>query len=224
MKAGLEYGSVRALLAGTPVGHREQLKQLLREKSLVQGKFKLYSGKTSDYYIDCKLTTMDPEGAALTGYTILELLEEKGIQADAIGGPIIGAVPIVAAVAAVSYLRTMNERKGMPLPAFLVRKEPKGHGRQKQIEGIDLEKVRRVVMLDEVCTEGTSIGEALQVVEEQGLEVVAVISLVDREQGGHEKLRAKYRDRYLQVFTAQELLQDDAQVVAQSPRAARHIP
>jgi orotate phosphoribosyltransferase len=224
MRAGRKYGNVEFLKARTPVGHREQLKQLLREKSLWRGKFLLSSGKTSDYYIDCKLTTLDPEGAVLTAYTILELLDEKGIQADAIGGPVLGAVPIVAAVAAVSYLRAKVERKGMPLPGFLVRKEPKGHGRQKQIEGIDLGKVRRVVMVDEVCTEGTSIGEALHVVEEQGLKVMAVISLVDREQGGHEKLREKYRDRYLQVFTARELLQDGARVLAHSPEAARHIP
>src|SRR2546427_8683082 len=153
MKTGLEYDNVAVLLAGSPVEHKDQLKQLLQEKSLVRGEFKLYSGKTSNYYIDCKLTTLDPRGAFLTGYTILELLEEKEIQADAIGGPIIGAVPIVAAVAAVSYFRAEIQGLGRPLPAFLVRKERKGHGRQKQIEGIDLEKVRRVVIVDEVCTE-----------------------------------------------------------------------
>jgi len=223
MKAGSECGSVIVSLRETPVSHREQLKQLLREKSLWRGKFLLSSGKTSDYYIDCKLTTLDPEGAALAAYTILELLDEKGIHADAIVGPVLGAVPIVAAVAAVSYLRAKVERKGMPLPAFLVRKEPKGHGRQKQIEGLDLTKVHKVVIVDEVCTEGTSIEVALQVVEENKLEVVAVISLVDREQGGHEKLREKYGDRYLQVFTARELLQDDARVLAHSPEASQHI-
>ena len=224
MKAELDYDNVEVLKAGTPVNHREQLKQLLREKSLWRGKFLLSSGKTSDYYIDCKLTTLDPEGAALTAYTILELLEEKGIQADAIGGPVLGAVPIVSAVTAVSSLRAKAERRGMPLPGFLVRKEPKGHGRQKQIEGLDLAKVRKVVIVDEVCTEGTSIEVALQAVEAQGLEVMAVITLVDREQGGHERLRAKYGDRYMQVFTAQELLQDDARVLAHSPEPARHIP
>lgn len=206
------------------MSHREQLKQLLRAKSLWRGKFQLSSGQTSDYYIDCKLTTLDPEGAALAAYTILELLDEKGIHADAIGGPVLGAVPIVAAVAAVSHLRAKQEDKGKPLPAFLVRKEAKGHGRQKQIEGLDLAKVRKVIILDEVCTEGTSIEVALKAVEEQGLEVAAVISLVDREQGGHENLRAKYGDRYLQVFTARELLQDDAQLTAESPRASRHAP
>jgi len=206
------------------MGHRERLKQLLRAKSLWRGKFQLTSGKTSDYYIDCKLTTLDPEGAALAAYTILELLEEKRIAADAIGGPVLGAVPIVAAVAAISYLRAKQEGKGKPLPAFLVRKEAKGHGRQKQIEGLDVTKIRKVIILDEVCTEGTSIEVALKAVEEQGLEVAAVISLVDREQGGHEKLRAKYGDRYLQVFTARELLEDAAQVTAESPRASRQAP
>jgi orotate phosphoribosyltransferase len=224
MKGGRECGSVVTSLAGISVGHREQLRQLLRQKSLWRGKFQLTSGKTSDYYIDCKLTTLDPEGAALAAYTILELLDEKRIDADAIGGPVLGAVPIVAAVAAISHLRAKQEGKGKPLPAFLVRKEAKGHGRQKQIEGLDLAKVRKVIILDEVCTEGTSIEVALTAVEEQGLEVAAVVSLVDREQGGHEKLRAKYGDRYLQVFTARELLEDAEQVTAESPRASRQAP
>jgi orotate phosphoribosyltransferase len=224
MKPGLGYDNVRVLLAGTLVDHREQLKRLLIERSLVRGDFKLYSGQTSDYYIDCKLTTLHPKGAVLTGYAILELLEQNGIQADAIGGPIIGAVPIVTAVAAVSSLRAEEEGKGEPLPAFLVRMQAKDHGRQKQIEGIDLGKTHRVVVVDEVCTEGTSIQVALNAVEEQGWEVAAVISLVDREQGGHEKLRAKYGDRYLQVFTARELLEDAAQVTAESPRASRQAP
>ncbi len=96
--------------------HKDQLKRLLRRKSLVRGTFTLASGKLSDYYIDCKLTTLDPEGAALTGYTVLELLEENGIEADAITGPPIGAHPIVAAVAAVSFIRANVEGKGKPLP------------------------------------------------------------------------------------------------------------
>lgn len=207
MKAELEYDNVRALLSETLVRHKEELKKLLVQKSLVKGNFVLSSGKKSDYYLDCKLTTLDPLGAVLTGYTVLELLEENGIEADAIGGPIIGAVPIAAAVSAISYLRAVNEDKGKPLPAFLVRMEAKAHGRQKQIEGIDLDTVQKVVVIDEVCTGGASIEVALRAVEERRLQVVAVVSLVDREEGGHIKLRANYGDRYLPVFTAKELLE-----------------
>lgn len=197
MKATLEYDSLRLLLSSIVEDHRPDLKQLLREKSLTRGRFILSSGKESDYYLDCKLTTLDPRGALLTGYTIYELLKREGIHADAIGGPEIGAIPIATMVAAVS------EIEKDPLPAFLVRKDRKAHGRQRRIEGIDLEKVRNVVVVDEVCTEGTSIEWALQAVEEEGLKVLAVISLVDREQGGSEKLRKKYR--YFSIFTAREL-------------------
>lgn len=178
--------------------YRERLKQLLRRKSVVRGKFILASGKTSDYYIDCKLTTLDPEGAVLVGHTVLDLLEEQGIQADAIGGPPIGAHPIVTAVAAVSHLR------GKPLPAFLIRKEAKSHGLEKQIEG-PVKAGARVVIMDDVCTSGGSTEQAIDAAQNAGLEVVAVMSLVDREQGGSEKLRQKYR--YLRIFTAKELLQ-----------------
>jgi orotate phosphoribosyltransferase len=136
----------------------------------------------------------------LTGRTILELLEEHGIQAEAIGGPTIGADPIVTAVAAMSHL------EGKPLPAFLVRKDRKGHGRQKQIEGIELRKGMKVVIVDDVCTSGGSTLEALAAAEEAGLKVVAVLSLVDRQEGGSKKIRKKYP--YHAVFTATELLAD----------------
>jgi orotate phosphoribosyltransferase len=191
--------------------HRERLKELLRRKSVVRGNFTLASGKTSDYYIDCKLTTLDPEGAVLTGHTVLDLLEKEGIQADAIGGPPIGAHPIVTAVAAVSHLR------GKSLPAFLIRNEPKSHGREKQIEG-PVKDGARVVIIDDVCTGGGSTEAAIDVAKRAGLEVIAVISLVDREQGGSDKLRQKYR--YFRVFTANELIQGIVASAGESSQAA----
>ncbi len=179
--------------------HREQLKELLRRRSVVRGQFTLASGRSSNYYLDCRLTTLDPEGAVLTAYTILELLDEHGVKADAIGGLAIGADPIVTAVAAVSYL----EKK--PLRAFIVRKDAKAHGRQKQIEGIADTEVSRVIIVDDVCTTGESTWQAIRAVEDAGLKVVAVLSLVDREEGGSERLREKYL--YFRVFTARELLE-----------------
>lgn len=181
--------------------HREELKELLARKSVFKGHFKLTSGRESNYYIDCKLTTLDAEGAFRTAHAILALLEKEGIQADAIGGLTVGADPIAAAVAAISYA------EGKPLPAFLIRKEAKAHGQRKQLEGIDPKSVRRAVIVDEVCTTGQSTQEAIDVAEAEGLEVVAVVSLVDREEGGSEKLKQKYR--YLAVFTAKELLAVD---------------
>jgi orotate phosphoribosyltransferase len=192
--------------------HREQLKALLRRKSIVRGNFTLASGKSSTYYIDCKLTTLDPEGAVLVGHSVLDALEAAGIHADAIGGPPIGAHPIVTAVAAVSHLR------GKPLPAFLIRKEAKSHGLEKQIEG-PVKAGARVVIIDDVCTSGGSTIQALDAVKNAGLQIVAVMSLVDREQGGSEKLRQQYN--FLSLFTAREILEGVISEAEQSAQAGR---
>jgi orotate phosphoribosyltransferase len=178
--------------------YRRRLADLLRTLSLVRGDFTLSSGKKSSYYLDCKLTTLHPEGALLTGHCVLELLDEMGVQADAIGGLSMGADPVVSAAIVVSEILKR------PLPGFLVRKEAKKHGRHKQIEGIEGVRGKRVVIVDEVCTTGGSTQEAIDAVEREGAEVVAVISVVDREEGGSESLRQKYN--YRSVFTARELL------------------
>jgi orotate phosphoribosyltransferase len=208
------YGVVGGFFMTSDVNHRESLKGLLRRKSLVRGTFTLSSGQTSNYYLDCKLTTLDPEGAVLTAYSVLELLEIHGIHPDAIGGPTIGADPIVAAVAAVSYL------EGKPIPAFLIRKERKGHGRQKQIEGIEPKPGSTVVIVDEVCTTGGSTIDAIAAAEGAGLIVTAVASLVDREEGGSQQIRQKYP--YYPVFTARELLEDDFRREAGSQKTANN--
>jgi orotate phosphoribosyltransferase len=202
--AGQHCGIVSAFLMEKLGDHRERLKRLLARRSVRrQGTFTLSSGKKSEYYIDCKMTTLDPEGAVLTGYAVFELLRDKRIRAEAIGGMSIGADPIVTAVAAVSYL------EGDPLPAFIVRREPKVHGLKRQIEGIELTTGKRVVIVDDVCTKGDSTREAIEAVERARLEVVAVVSLVDREEGGSKRLREKYP--YFRVFTAKELLEDEQQ-------------
>ena len=165
--------------------YRQRLKDVLQRKSIVWGKVKLSSGQESDYYFDCKPTTLDPEGAFLTAHAVLDLLEEKGIQADAIGGPPIGAHPIVSAVAAVSYSRSRDGKK-----------------------------IRDVVIIDDVCTKGESTLEALKIVEEAGLRVAAVLSVIDREAGGSEKLRQKYP--YFALFTGKELLETASRSAAES--------
>ena len=181
-----------------PANYLDRLKQRIREKSLFRGKVTLSSGKTSDYYLDCRLTTLDPEGSVLSAHAILELLAAKGIRADAIGGMSIGADPLVAAVSALSFLQ------GRPLRGFLVRKDRKEHGRQKRIEGLEPGAAKNVVIVDDVCTTGKSTFEAIAAAEEEGMMVVAVISLVDREEGGSEELRRKYP--YYAICTARELL------------------
>ena len=179
--------------------HRGQLANLLRRKSLFRGEVTLASGQKSDYYLDCRLTTLDPEGAFLTGNVFFETLEAMGVNADAIGGLSMGADPIVSATIIASHMRKR------PIRGFLVRKERKAHGRQKRIEGLQ-DHVERVVIVDDVCTTGGSTLEAIAAAEEEGLKVVAVVSLVDREQGGSEALRAKYS--YRAIFTARELLNE----------------
>ena len=181
-----------------PADYLCRLKRRLREKSLFRGEVTLSSGKKSDYYLDCRLTTLDPEGSVLVAHSILELLAAKNIRAGAIGGMSIGADPVVSSVVALSHL------EGRPLHGFLVRKEKKEHGRQKRIEGLEAGAVREVVIVDDVCTTGKSTFEAIEAAESEGMKVVAVISVVDREEGGSDALRRKYN--YFAICTARELL------------------
>ena len=170
---------------------------MLKEKSLMTDVTRvLTSGRTSNYYIDAKMTTLDPEGASVTARLILE--EIKSLEVDAIGGFTLGADPIVSAVAALSV---DTER---PLPAFIVRKEPKKHGERKMIEG-PFQKGWRVVIVDDVVTTGGSTLKACQAVEEEGGKVVLTLALVDRLEGGRENLENKGY-KFLSLLTRKDLL------------------
>jgi orotate phosphoribosyltransferase len=164
-------------------GERERLKTLLKKHSLMFGDFTLASGRKSKYYFDSKKTTLHPEGSYLTAREILRLLREKGVQAEAIGGLTLGADPIVCPVAALSFV------EGPPLRAFIVRKEAKDHGTSRRIEG-DVARGSRVVIVDDVVTTAGSTLKAIDAAVEEGLEGVAVVCIVDREEGGTEKLAA----------------------------------
>ena len=177
-----------------------QLRDIIRQKSLRTGEFTLSSGKRSSYYLDCRMTTLDPRGALLIGRLMLDCIRKHNIQADAIGGLTIGADPIATAVAVVSAL------EGQPLPAFIVRKETKGHGTQRLIEGYDGKPGSRVIVVDDVCTTGDSILKAADRAEETGYEVVAAFCVVDREEGGAELIAKRYP--FYSLFTAKELLKD----------------
>jgi orotate phosphoribosyltransferase len=202
------------------MSHRTNLANLLRAKSIKRGEFTLASGKKSNYYLDCRLTTLDAEGALLTGYCVLELLDEMGVRPDAIGGLSMGADPVVSAAIVVSAIDPPAGWAGKrPVQGFLVRKEAKGHGRKKQIEGMEQTQGKRVAIVDDVCTTGGSTLEAIEAATREGCEVVAVISLVDREEGGSDMLRAKYN--YRSIFTARELLEEGTTGSA-SPKAASH--
>ena len=156
---------------------REELLRMLAEKSFRLGNFKLSSGGTSDYYIDCRLTTLDAQGALLTGETVLQEIQSRGWQADAIGGLTMGADPIVVATSVISA------QQGKPVNGFLVRKAEKTHGTGQRIEGFR-EKPARVVIVDDVCTTGASTIQAIEAAREYGFEIVGVMCLVEREEAG----------------------------------------
>ena len=181
---------------------RERLRQLLISRSLHIGHFTLTSGMVSKHYIDAKKTTLDPEGAYLCARLILDELAQHQVEADAIGGLTLGADPVVAAVAAVSFA---ERDRYAPLPAFIVRKEPKKHGTQLYIEGFEGRKGARVVIFDDVWTTGNSTLKSIERAEAQGYEVTSAICLVDREQGAEDNL-GNYP--LLRLFRGQELLAD----------------
>jgi len=181
-------------------GDRDRLMELLKRHSLMFGEFTLRSGKKSNFYFDSKKTTLLPEGAYLTAVEILGILEARDIRADAIGGMTLGADPIVCPVAALSHLA------GRPLRAFIVRKEAKDHGTGRKIEG-DLEPGSRVVIVDDVVTTAGSTLAAIEAAEGEGHTVVAVVCLVDREEGGTEKLA---RWPFFPVFSRSEIFEGAA--------------
>ncbi len=160
---------------------RERLRELLRRHSLMFGDFTLASGRKSPYYFDSKRTTLLPEGSYLAAAEVLLTISRQRIAADAIGGMTLGADPIVCPVAALSQI------EGPALRAFIVRKEAKQHGTACGIEG-NLEPASRVIVVDDVVTTGGSTLRAIEAVEQAGHRVVAVMCLVDREEGGAEAL------------------------------------
>jgi orotate phosphoribosyltransferase len=176
---------------------RRRLLALLAERSFRLGTFELSSGGTSDYYVDCRTTTMHAEGLVRVGEVGWAALRDAGVDADLVGGLTMGADPVSYAIAAESW------REGSPLHAFSVRKKAKGHGRGRRIEGC-FEAGSRVVVTEDVITTGGSARDAAEAVEEAGGEVLAVLALVDREEGGRDNLEeAGYP--VIGLFTASEL-------------------
>jgi orotate phosphoribosyltransferase len=175
---------------------RQKLLTILAQKSFRLGKFKLSSGGTSDYYIDCRTTTLDAKGSRLTGEVFLEEIRQRGWEPKAIGGLTMGADPIVVAVSVVSG----------ELHGFLVRKAEKQHGTGQRIEGFR-EKGARVVIVDDVCTTGTSTIQAIEAAREFGLEVVGVMCLVEREEanGRPSVEKAAAPAPFVSIFTASDV-------------------
>jgi orotate phosphoribosyltransferase len=178
----------------------QALFDILSTRSFKRGTFTLASGKTSTYYMDGRLTTLSAEGSLIIGEVLVEHLAPLNL--DAVGGMTMGADPIVTAVTVESA------RQKQPLDGFLVRKEAKGHGTKKQVEG-NLKNGQRVVLLEDVMTTGGTVVKAAQAVRDAypDVEIVKVITLVDRNEGGVEATAATLADHGL---TYEALLTIDA--------------
>ena len=175
---------------------RQELLKLLAKRSFRLGEFQLSSGGTSDYYVDCRTTTLDARGAQLTGEVFLEEIREQGWEANAVGGMTMGADPIVVSVAVTSG----------KLHGFLVRKAEKQHGTGQRIEGFR-EKGTRVVIVDDVCTTGASTVQAIEAAREFGFEVVGAMCLVERQEahGRAAVEKAAAPAPFIAIFTAQDV-------------------
>lgn len=175
---------------------RQDLLRLLAYKSFRLGEFKLSSGGTSDYYIDCRTTTLDAKGSRLTGEVFLDEIHQRRWKPQAIGGLTMGADPIVVAVSVVSG----------ELDGFLVRKAEKRHGTGQRIEGFR-EKSAKVVIVDDVCTTGASTVQAIEAAREFGFEIVGVMCLVEREEakGRPSVEKAAAAAPFVSIFTARDV-------------------
>jgi len=187
-------------MSGELTEERQRLKELLLEKSYREGKIILSSGLESDFYIDGKQTTLDAEGAYLCGRLLYEIIRSSGETIDGVGGMTLGADPLVTATSVVSYL------ENGPLPAFIVRKEPKKHGTENYIEGkSNLPAGGRLALVEDVVTTGGTLLDVIDRVVRQGFQVGLVITVVDRQEGGRETLADKGYDLQT-IFTREELL------------------
>lgn len=183
---------------------KRRLAKILVERSYKEGDFLLASGRRSDYYFDCRVTALHAEGSELIGNLFFEAVSEiiaSGTPVKGVGGMTMGADPLVSATTVVS------SQKGQPLNGLLVRKESKGHGTNQFVEGLaNFEAGDPVVVLEDVVTTGGSLLKACQRIESAGLKIVAVCCILDREEGGREKLKeAGYEFKAL--FTRRELLE-----------------
>jgi orotate phosphoribosyltransferase len=176
---------------------KNRLREILLEKSVITGKeFKLSSGKTSNFYVDARVSTLDPEGAFLCGKLFLKMLKDFNVHA--VGGYSIGADPIVSSISLLSFL------ENNPIPAFIIRKEGKSYGTRKVIEG-NFPENGRVAIFDDVVTSGASILKGAKQVESQGCKVEVIMGLIDREEGAREKIEdAGYK--FVSIFKKSDLI------------------
>ena len=181
---------------------RGELLQILRQRSVLRGDFVLASGKRSNVYVDARLTTLHAPAMPLIGRVFLQKMMERGWMSDAVGGLTMGADPIVVAIARESL------EYGASIDGFLIRKEAKGHGRGRFVEGLQSGEGKSAVIVEDTCTTGGSTIQAIERAREFGFAVKGAISLVDREEGGREAIEAAGAG-FDRIYTLAELLAQD---------------
>lgn len=201
--------------------HKGVLLKMLAQRSFGLRETRLSAGGSSDYYIDCRTTTLCAQGGRLAGIAILDLLREKQLSPRAVGGMTLGADPVVCNVVAASAWLAMNETAASTIDGFLVRKEQKAHGAGRRIEGF-CEPDAPVVIVDDACTTGASIIAAIGAAQDAKMRVIGVVCLVEREEAGGRPAveAAAWGAQFYSVFTAQQvrdtyraLYLDDAKAV-----------
>lgn len=176
---------------------KKKLFAIIKRDAFFLGEFTLSSGKKSNYYLDCRRAALTGEGAYYTARIFLDMV--KGEKFDAIGGPTLGADPMIGALGAVSV------EQGRPIKMFIIRKEPKGHGRGQMIEGPELAEGKQVVLIDDVATTGKAFIHSLDVLEKIGVKAVKCLCIVDRGEGGKEAVEAR-GCKLFSIFTANDFL------------------
>lgn len=176
---------------------KERLLSILKKEAFFKEKITLSSGKQSDYYIDARRVTLSAEGAYLCAKIILDIVKDDSYEA--IGGPTLGADPLVGAIAVVSH------QANRPTKTFIIRKAPKAHGKQQQIEGPLLSDGAKVVLIDDVATTGKAFLESLEVLKRNNIKAVKAVCIVDRKEGAKEAV-AKEGCELAAIFTIDQFL------------------
>ena len=185
------------MAATTLQDDKKEFFQILYKNAFFREKIILSSGQESDYYIDARRVTLSAAGVYFAAKIILEMI--KGDQFSAVGGPTLGADPLVGALGALSY------QAGKPVNTFIIRKAPKPHGKQQQIEGPLIPEGSKVILIDDVATTGKAFVESIEVLKKYNIGVAKAICLVDREQGAKEAL-TRLDCPLVSIFTANDFL------------------
>lgn len=176
---------------------KQELFKLLLKDAFFRKKVVLSSGKTSNYYIDVRRVSISPAGIYYISHLVFEII--KDMPVTAIGGPTLGADPIVSGVC---FLAHQNKKK---LKGFIVRKTPKKHGRQRLLEGQSLTKRDSAVIVDDVATSGSSLINTIEVLQKLKVKVVAAVTVVDRQEGARENL-SRFHCPLISLFKTRDFL------------------